>query len=131
MIPCSVFAPLFSFSLLQLSGCPVSGVEAGKGNGDEEKKEDAEDVVILAEVAMTKSDEMAKRCYQEMIKSLILQSVSSYYVNKFDCKALYKKYRKNITDYNMQCFCRYSILISRLIFMTSLGINLSLSKLYD
>ena len=94
-------------------------------------EEEAEEGVILAEVAMTKSDEMAKRCYQEMIKSLILQSVSSYYVNKFDCKALYKKYRKNITDYNMQCFCRYSILISRLIFMTSLGINLSLSKLYD
>ena len=60
-------------------------------------EEEAEEGVILAEVAMTKSDEMAKRCYQEMIKSLILQSVSSYYVNKFDCKPLYKKYKMNIS----------------------------------
>ena len=70
--------------------------------------EEEEEGVILAEVAMTKNDEMANMCYQKMIKSLILQSVSSYYVNNFDCTSLYKKYGMNIKDYTMPCFCRYA-----------------------
>ena len=51
-------------------------------------KEIAEEGVILAEVVIAKSIRTANICYQEIIKSLIWQVVSSYFVNNFDCKPL-------------------------------------------
>ena len=51
-------------------------------------KEIAEEGVILVEVVIAKSIRTANICYQEIIKSLIWQVVSSYFVNNFDCKPL-------------------------------------------